>query len=116
MKCDPETGEKITMANFAKKIKVDYKTLFVWQQMPGHADAVADATDDQLLRDLPMAAKIIRKHALKGSYNHLKLWYMQSDRLKAEKQEHSGEITHKFEDLDDEALDRIIQARQDRIS
>jgi len=27
-----------------------------------------------------------------------------------------GEITHKFEDLDDEGLDRIIKARQDRLS
>jgi len=27
-----------------------------------------------------------------------------------------GEIIHKFEDLDDEGLDRIIKARQDRLS
>ena len=116
MRHDPETGEKVTMEVFARTIQVDPKTLYQWQKRPGFRVEVAKETDQQLLNDLPQASKIVRKYALKGSYNHLKLWYMQADSLKAERTETTGEITHKFEDMDDEALDRIIKARQDRLA
>ena len=84
MKMD-EDGNKVSMDEFAKKIGVDRKTLYNWQQDPEAAVKIADYVEDVFLAWLPQAGMITKKYAAKGSFQHLQLLLKQSGRLKSDK-------------------------------
>lgn len=117
-----------TLELFAHKIGVDDDTLVEWAGVKYADDYVDETLRGQLKHPEFSAAykraKKIQKglllqYALIGKLNPGFAQFFAVNNLGMQSKsvvENNGEVTHKWEELPDDELDRAIKARQDRIS
>lgn len=115
-----------TLELFAHKIGVDDDTLQNWAEAKYPSDHPDESLRGQhkypefvgaYTRAKKIQKGLVLQYALIGKLNPgfaqffaINMYGMQSKSVV----ENSGEIVHKYEDMDDEQLERIIQARKDR--
>lgn len=128
-------GTKYSKEKFAELIGIHWTTLYEWQNLPGFMEAVFDWSVKEHIDYLPdmikaQAAKATgqelystdakgkRKVAKPGDTQAFMALMRQFGLLKSDKIDNSGEIevTHKYEELSDDELDRAIKARQDSLT
>ena len=112
-------GEKRTMEQFSKAIGVHPATLYRWQELPGFAEALLEASLRRIAPTLPAITNgLTGKAAGDKRFKNidtpaatlvLKLYGALTDKQKVESEVNATtEITHKFANMPDDELDKII--------
>lgn len=98
-----------TMAGLARRIGLSRQALMEYSHKEKYGDAIK-AAREKVHEDVE--TRLMEKNATGAIFN-LKNNFGWKDQTQIES---SGEITHKFEDLSDEELERAIKERQDNLS
>jgi delta 1-pyrroline-5-carboxylate dehydrogenase len=80
-----------TQEAFAKKIGVTDRTLRRWKKLPEIQTAILERASELLKEDLPEIKGALRREAMKGSFQHIKLAFeITGEYTELQKHEHSG--------------------------
>lgn len=96
-----------TMAGLARRIGISRQALSEYSHKEQYGDAIK-AAREKVHEDVE--TRLMEKQATGAIFN------LKNNFGWRDKSEIDTDITHKFEDLNDEELDRAIKARQDRLS
>jgi len=97
-----------TQALFAEELRVRPETLSRWRRIPELGEAVTERARDLLGDDLPEIYGALRREAIQGSFQHIKL----SLELTGEYVERRQNINIDVTELNDDELERIANGEE----
>lgn len=82
-----------TVKHLADELGVTERTLYRWKQLPGFKEAVTQRARELLGDDLPEIYGALRREAMQGSFQHIKLALeLSGEYVETTKQEHTGSL------------------------
>jgi len=83
----------VTVKHLADELGVTERTLYRWKQLPGFKEAVTQRARELLGDDLPEIYGALRREAMQGSFQHIKLALeLSGEYVETTKQEHTGSL------------------------